>query len=123
MSEDPITAKLHATADAMVWAEEFVKTFYGQTIGSQCDYATAVDEGTMVGWFANAMQTAIDYYRAKYEGHRVIQRVDHEALESMRREDERLGLRYADEGPGRDAQVVRQIDGDGASRPTRTGES
>jgi hypothetical protein len=55
---DPLTRKLLSTSDAMVWAEEFVRTFYGRTIASQCDVADGVDEGTMVGWFANAMCVA-----------------------------------------------------------------
>jgi hypothetical protein len=47
-----------------------------------------------------------------------VQRVDSEALEDMRREDERLGLRYADE-----PDDPQHIDGDVASRPTLTEES
>lgn len=40
-------AKLLETTDAMVWAEEFMKNF-----GDKLDQ---IDEGLMVGWFANAM--------------------------------------------------------------------
>lgn len=41
---------LHETTDAAVWAEEFAKTF------PDC----GVDEGTMIGWFANAMMAKAD---------------------------------------------------------------
>jgi hypothetical protein len=56
---------LLTTSDAMVWAEEFCRIFNGFTIvqasappsrpGEQ-----AIDEGAMVGWFANAMETAVN---------------------------------------------------------------
>lgn len=39
--------RLRAAADAAVWAEEFAKV------------EPNVDQGLMVGWFANAMQTAL----------------------------------------------------------------
>jgi hypothetical protein len=42
---------LSSTSDPMVWAEEFVRMFANQQIGSE----EVVDEGLMVGWFANAM--------------------------------------------------------------------
>lgn len=42
---DVNTERLYSTTDASVWAEEFAKV--------QPD----IDEGFMVGWFANAMQT------------------------------------------------------------------
>lgn len=41
------TAKLLDTNDAMVWAEEFMKSF-----GDKLDQ---IDQDLMVGWFANAM--------------------------------------------------------------------
>jgi hypothetical protein len=40
------TERLYGTTDASVWAEEFAKV------------CPDVDEGFMIGWFANAMQTA-----------------------------------------------------------------
>ena len=43
------TKRLYETADAAVWAEEFHKV------------CPDVDEGLMIGWFANAMQTAKDH--------------------------------------------------------------
>ena len=42
------TAKLYATTDAKVWTEEFMKVF------------PDVDEGTVLSWFANAIETARD---------------------------------------------------------------
>jgi hypothetical protein len=53
MTEDALAAKLHATTDARVWAEEFMKI-----VRAKWDGATLpIDEGLMIGWFANAMET------------------------------------------------------------------
>jgi len=57
---------LLATTDAMVWAQEFCRIFAGATIVQDASAnphfeGVQVDEGTMVGWFANAMQTAVNY--------------------------------------------------------------
>ena len=49
--------KLHATDDAMVWAEEFVALFKSGVV---------VDEGLMVGWFANSIETARILQAADY---------------------------------------------------------
>ena len=49
MDTQSLEAKLYATSDAMVWAEEFCKVVRNGAV---------VDEGLMVGWFANAMATA-----------------------------------------------------------------
>lgn len=43
------TGRLYASTDAMVWAEEFQKVV---------DSGVTIDEGLMVGWFANAIETA-----------------------------------------------------------------
>ena len=48
------------TDDAMVWAAEFCRIFDGKTISVEApdtdpDY---INVGTVVGWFANAMETA-----------------------------------------------------------------
>ena len=40
---------LHMTTDASIWAREFCKIF-----------PDAPDEGTMIGWFANAMMAKAD---------------------------------------------------------------
>lgn len=47
-------------ADAKVWAEEFVKL-------CQINPSVAIDEGTMIGWFANAIMAGYDLGR-KYGG-------------------------------------------------------
>jgi hypothetical protein len=44
---------IHSNPDAMAWAEFFVRT-HAEHPG------IASDPGTMVGWFANAMQAAVD---------------------------------------------------------------
>jgi hypothetical protein len=50
---------LNDTTDAMVWAQEFCRIFSGRPVWSEALGTPAsdlvVDEGTMVGWFANAM--------------------------------------------------------------------
>lgn len=49
-SVTPSGVKLNNTTDPMVWASEFVKIFQSKSVGN-----SVVDEGLMVGWFANAM--------------------------------------------------------------------
>jgi hypothetical protein len=64
MTERPVEHTLLATTDAMVWAEEFCRIFDGHVVvGSRTlqeiehkDW-TKLDEGTMVAWFANAIET------------------------------------------------------------------
>jgi hypothetical protein len=53
----------------MVWAEEFCRIFDGYTVvtDEEVDSSQDVDPGTMVAWFANAMQTAIDLSGARYQ--------------------------------------------------------
>lgn len=43
-----IEEKLHSTTDARVWAEQFCKVVQA---------GATVDEGFMIGWFANAIET------------------------------------------------------------------
>ena len=45
--------KLMGSTDACVWAEEFVKLV-------KVKPSIATDEGTMIGWFANAIMTGYD---------------------------------------------------------------
>lgn len=47
--------RLYATTQADVWAKEFAKV------------VPEVDEGLMVGWFANAIETAKDHERRRIE--------------------------------------------------------
>lgn len=50
---DAMTQRLLSTTDAMVWAEEWCRTAAEiQDAGGEI-----IDEGWMVGWFANAMGT------------------------------------------------------------------
>lgn len=46
---DPVAAKLHGTTDAQVWAREFMALWH-ERVGF-------VNEGTMIAWFANAIET------------------------------------------------------------------
>ena len=55
--EEALTAvsKLHVTIDAAVWAKEFISVLGGPVTTSSGVY---LDEGFMIGWFANAIETA-----------------------------------------------------------------
>lgn len=50
MTEPVDQERLYATTDAVVWAEEFAKVH------------PEIDQGLMIGWFANAMETAKNHY-------------------------------------------------------------
>lgn len=50
------TKRLYATDDAKVWAEEWCKT--ATSIEAEGAGGSVIDEGWMIGWFANAMETA-----------------------------------------------------------------
>jgi hypothetical protein len=52
--------RLYATSDASVWAEEFIKEF-----GPRKE---DIDEGLMIGWFANAICTATDAVARQLRG-------------------------------------------------------
>lgn len=52
MSE--VVKRLHSTTDAYVWAEEWCKV----ARRLQAEGEDLVDEGWMIGWFANAIETA-----------------------------------------------------------------
>ena len=57
---------LMGTDDAMVWAEEFCRIFKGWTITDvPQDVSGIVDQGSMVSWFANAMQVAVNQYERR----------------------------------------------------------
>lgn len=47
---------LNDTTDAMLWAEEFCRIFNRQTIYDVEQEGNVISPGTMVGWFANAME-------------------------------------------------------------------
>jgi hypothetical protein len=61
--------KLRSTTDVTVWAAEFVKFFDGRMIESGNTADGALDEGTMIGWFANYAQTCNDFMQSKKEVH------------------------------------------------------
>jgi hypothetical protein len=69
-AKPPTEHTLLATTDPMVWAQEFCRIFSGHIImpyeRPDTD-AGIVDEGTMVGWFANAMQTALNNQQVEDE--------------------------------------------------------
>lgn len=47
-----MSENLHDTTDAQVWAREFMRTVI--------DNGALIDEGFMLGWFANAIETGRD---------------------------------------------------------------
>ncbi len=49
------------TMDAKVWAEEFIKALRGHPVGGIC-----VDEGAMIGWFANAIMAGYDTAQSRH---------------------------------------------------------
>ena len=62
-----LTHLLLNTPDAMTWAEQFCLQFDGRTV-CVIESEQNVDPGLMVGWFANAMQTAINFYERRRLG-------------------------------------------------------
>ena len=67
------TKKLHATVDAKVWAQEWCRI--AREIEASDDDREIIDEGWMIGWFANAIMVGYD------EGVRSV------VLEAVRRYD------------------------------------
>ena len=58
--------RLYSTKDPEVWAEEFCKLFDNHVVSeAPTNLALSLDPGTMVGWFANAMETAAFFERTK----------------------------------------------------------
>jgi len=53
MARESLDKKLIGNADAKIWAEEFVKMVKKKP-------SIATDEGTMIGWFANAIMAGYD---------------------------------------------------------------
>jgi len=50
---------LNDTTDATVWAEEFCRIFDGWIVRQHtwADHENEINDGTMVAWFANAIET------------------------------------------------------------------
>ena len=53
---DTTEKRLHTTTDAAVWAEEFMN------IANKLEIK-GIDEGWMIGWFANAIETGRQFGR------------------------------------------------------------
>lgn len=62
---DEATLRLHSTDDAMVWAKEWVGIAAVLLARSNGNPLTLLDEGWMVGWFANAMGVAESFSRKR----------------------------------------------------------
>jgi hypothetical protein len=58
------TDKLYSTTDASIWAEAFIEVISDPALPDADPY----DEGFVIGWFANAIETAWDFGHAR--GHR-----------------------------------------------------
>jgi hypothetical protein len=59
MPLDPVKKLLYSTTDAEVWAIEWCKI--ARKI--EAEGGNLIDEGWMIGWFANAMCTAEDHLK------------------------------------------------------------
>ena len=53
---------LHSTTDAKIWAKRFI-----EAIESNVNTADPHDEGFMIGWFANAIETGREAGRKELE--------------------------------------------------------
>jgi hypothetical protein len=53
-----MTTKTISTTDAMVWAQEFCLTFDGCIVrrDTSADHDHEINDGTMLTWFANAIE-------------------------------------------------------------------
>src|SRR5580692_1114276 len=60
MSLDAVVKKLYSTTDAQVWAREWCRI----ARELKAEGKDLIDEGWMIGWFANAMCVAEDYQLA-----------------------------------------------------------
>ena len=63
----PAAQTLLATADAMVWAQEFCRIFAGRMVTAESSDVPSgpVDPGLMVGWFANAMEVGAQDFKSR----------------------------------------------------------
>ena len=59
--DDKTTRKLFSSPDAMIWAQEWCRI--ARDIEASDDGREVIDEGWMIGWFANAMCVAVDHDR------------------------------------------------------------
>lgn len=84
---DTTIKKLLVTTDAMVWAQEWCRI----ARDLEAEGKSLIDEGWMVGWFANAMCVAIDHERKKIAEQIVGYPIKFDVDELMRRVDENLG--------------------------------
>jgi len=81
MTDD--TRRLLETTDAAVWATKFVEIFRGEIVGGETEGAR-LDVGTMIGWFANAIETG------RNEG---IQQGRHQIVDAVKAMNGRPGQR------------------------------
>ena len=63
-SDYEVTKKLHSTTDARVWAEEWCRI--AREIEASNDGREIIDEGWMIGWFANAIMRGWDEHARRY---------------------------------------------------------
>ncbi len=84
---DEVTRRLHETDDARVWAREWcriARDLIGYKGGSEIDEALIedklLDEGWMIGWFANAIETGKRIDRERHPERKPAQDVDYVLL-------------------------------------------
>jgi len=90
-----VTKKLHSTMDAQVWAQEWCRI--AREIVASNDERELIDEGWMIGWFANAIMMGWDEHARRYPpgicpncGEPII---DHDSQERKRCHDAVSGYR------------------------------
>jgi hypothetical protein len=66
-SRPPAEHTLLGTNDAWTWATEFCRIFNGYEIRTVPDADNQIGPGVLLGWFANAMATAVNVYVADQE--------------------------------------------------------
>ena len=75
MEERDYDRSIHSNPDAQAWAEFFVKTKEENNWEIK-----DIDEGLMIGWFANAMMAMNDHI---YQTKNVTDRIENETVDSI----------------------------------------
>jgi hypothetical protein len=105
VENETLGAKLHDTMDARVWTAEFLRIF-----PQGC-----ADEGTMLGWFANAIMVSYDFANRKAIA-RQAQPTDRDAIDAERW---RFMMAVSDDPESREAVALEKFARDEQSNDTR----
>lgn len=102
---DESRSGLHAIDDAVVWAAEFARQVRSQ-------YGVGLDEGWLIGWFANAMETAKRLDRVRFAESETCRTVVGQALGAASacwERVDRAGVFQADTAVGYVDDVMRYL--------------